>query len=848
MAKGTLSVTLRPIKLAFLVDIADTNAILEAIRLNSILWGGIYNPIIPVFDRKPKILAKEMLFKFEKNEEILKGYLNAYDPDFVVQLGKIATKDLDISGRERINASEILSDLKEDGTVSYGIGIYEILNHLYQEELKFVRRKPIKIVKPRLPKRNKLFFASVFGELPAEVDETITKNYTEPLDLKTPKCTLSNYQDFISGGHLFIRRIVGLYIEPVRRSYLDRDVLYLLDVSSNVDIIDFWNLRALGLRVVPIPKQMSETPAIKKFCLNFIDSSFGQNRFNPQIYYTALIQKGRGVTEEELQKFLKYVDVKPDPKSGQIKISARYWYPRIWDEWARDKDGAGGCDLRAETSKKDLVDTEDNADFKVLAPEFMNEFGGKNAPRFANEIELKTYGDKKVIAEVMPQGDERLANQIGGYGISEWRLSKNGLVYLSQYKDWTVRLTLPEAEDVFLKWMKSLGWKAEISSAGQVGKQLIKHMGGLSGIGAIASEELISLLGILTGQNRVLTSLRDKLGRLERTLKTAGKNEASEKVSEFIADLEEARNASELKEGPILHDKLLAEISKAASRAKFPRTPVQYLRRLIDINMFKIGLKIQCPVCQKNSWYSLKDLNYELECPKCLEKFSPPAHSPKDEMKWSYKPFGPFSLPDLALGNYSVLITLRFFEGLLGGAVTPSMSFTLEKDGVKPQEVDLGLIFSWTKFGNSEVVPIFAECKSFWDRFDFKGISNLELLGQQIPGALLVFSTFRKHLEKEKLILLKALVVRSRKNRKARKPYNQILILTGTELFSEDGPPDCWEEGTEEQKKLAKFYDRYQGIDKLCDVTQQMYLGFKPWDEEIEEFYENKRAKRANKK
>ncbi|OGM29424.1 hypothetical protein A2801_02290 [Candidatus Woesebacteria bacterium RIFCSPHIGHO2_01_FULL_41_10] len=847
MAKGNLNITLRPIKIAFLVDISDTKAILEAISINSILWGGIYNPVIPVFDRKPKILSQDVLFKHEKNDSILKGYINAFDPDFVVQLGKIAVQNLDIGGRERITPNDILSGLKKEGTVGYGVGIFEILNHFYEKELKFERKNPPNVVKPRLPKRGRLFFSSIFGELPKEIDEIVTDNYTKPFNIKTPICSLNNYHELLTKDKLFVRRFTGMYIDAIRRSHFDRDILYFMDANSNVDIIDFWNLRALGLRVVPIAKQVSNTEGIKKFASQFIDYSFGQSRFNPQIYYTATIQKGRSVLEKDLQDFLKFLDIKPDSASGQPKISVRYWYPRIWDEWARDKDGAGGCDLQADTLQKDLLDTDNNADFKVLPPKFINEFGVPGTPRFANEVELKMYSDKNVIAEVMPQGDQHLANKIGGYGINEWRLSKNGLVYLSDYVDWTVRLPLPEAETVFLSWIESMGWKAKISAAGQVGKQLIKHMGGLGGIGTIANEEIINLLGKLTGQNRILSSLLTKVGKLEKTLKSSGNTTDAQLLSEFMEDVEDAKNAAELKEGPILHEKLLAEISKATSNAKFPKDPKRYLKRLIDINMFKIGVKVQCPICQKHSWYSLKELDYEMECPKCIEKFAPPMHSPKDEMQWSYRPFGPFSLPNLASGSYSVLITLRFFSELLRGAVTPSMSFTLEKDNTKPQEVDLGLIFSWSKFGNSEVVPIFAECKSFWDKFDETGISNLEILGQQIPGSLLVFSTFRRKLEKEELDLLKALVARNRKNRKARKPYNQILILTGTELFSEDGPPECWESGTDEHKKIAKLYDRYQGIDRLCDVTQQMYLGFKPWDDEIREFYEAKKAKRDKK-
>ncbi len=40
METGTIDIRLRPIRLAFLVDPSDKKAVLEAIGLNTFLWGG----------------------------------------------------------------------------------------------------------------------------------------------------------------------------------------------------------------------------------------------------------------------------------------------------------------------------------------------------------------------------------------------------------------------------------------------------------------------------------------------------------------------------------------------------------------------------------------------------------------------------------------------------------------------------------------------------------------------------------------------------------------------------------------------------------------------------------------
>lgn len=59
--------------------------------------------------------------------------------------------------------------------------------------------------------------------------------------------------------------------------------------------------------------------------------------------------------------------------------------------------------------------------------------------------------------------------------------------------------------------------------------------------------------------------------------------------------------------------------------------------------MFRLGMEIQCPICERHSWYSIKEADYVLECPKCTEKFQIPSNS--RDIRWSYGTVGPFSLP-----------------------------------------------------------------------------------------------------------------------------------------------------------------------------------------------------------
>jgi hypothetical protein len=97
MPLGSVNITLRPLRLAFLVDPADTSGVMEAIELNTFLWGGMFNPIVPVYRRTPK----KWQSKFERTtaREVSEGLVRAFDPDYVVLTGKYLNLTINVGHR-----------------------------------------------------------------------------------------------------------------------------------------------------------------------------------------------------------------------------------------------------------------------------------------------------------------------------------------------------------------------------------------------------------------------------------------------------------------------------------------------------------------------------------------------------------------------------------------------------------------------------------------------------------------------------------------------------------------------------------------------------------------------------
>jgi len=85
------SLRLRPVRIAFLVNPRDFTAVRKCIRLNTCLWGGWYNPIIPVFDRPP---ARWNVDHWKpKGRGISRGYIRFFEPEVVVEAEpNLATK------------------------------------------------------------------------------------------------------------------------------------------------------------------------------------------------------------------------------------------------------------------------------------------------------------------------------------------------------------------------------------------------------------------------------------------------------------------------------------------------------------------------------------------------------------------------------------------------------------------------------------------------------------------------------------------------------------------------------------------------------------------------------------
>jgi len=790
MSSNTVEIRLRPLKLAFLVYYNDMKGLLEAIKTNTFLWGGQYNPIIPIFKHCPKVWI-ERISRNTRAKDIIQGYLANFDPDFVVPIGRAKETHLDITDRKQISIEEITDGIKKEGLPKYGIGLREILDHYVKTEFKYVRRKPIHVCFPSFRNPYSTFMASVFGILDKETSTALVKMFGSALNPECPSWNLVDYASGIKPDCTFLRRLSSLYIHRNLVNSWDREIVFVMDAGIPLDIMDYWNLRALGKIVLPVPAQAAREESVKKLVSDFIENCFYP--INDTVNNQATILKGRNLPKTDFENIVRDFGIARSSDRNESKYVIQH-YPRLWNEWAWDKDHVLCCDVEGSTKEYSISGDEENTPLRTLDPEFIYPHFYCSEPRFANEIRFKLYGNEpELLGRVIPEGDERMARAVGCIGIDEYRVSRNGIVHLANDKNGLMFLSLPKSEDLFREWFKQQGWEIELSSPGRLAKQMLKYLGGILGISRIAQREVIDLLEKMEGGYQMP------------------------------------------------HDAFIAEMSKIANKGEFPRGVNDILKNFLEAKMFNLGLRVQCQTCTQHVWVPLNELNYTLQCTKCLGHFEIPQDYPTKKLEWAYRTLGPFNQPNRAFGVYSVLLTLRFFMKEHSYRVTPILSFNARKDN-RGLEADLGLFLQQQMFGYSKRHLIFAECKTM-NLLEKDDVDKMAMLGNEFPGSILVFAILRDSFVEREKKLLRPLARKGRKSWKEDHPFNPVLILTAKELFSWRPPPYCWEKAEGKCSSFSKANWIANDIIELCDVSQQIYLDMDSRFKDMQKKYAKRKLK-----
>jgi hypothetical protein len=788
----TVRQRVRPTRIAFLVAPNDHIRYREIIQLNTVLWGGIYNPVIPLYRRRPAGLLDG---RRRTGLDVTSGYIGAFEPDLLVSAVDIDPAKLRFDKTRFVTFDEFLNPHEDGGDFRHGTTITPLFADLYRREFQFEKRHRERVVQTSASDRDmQALVATCFGEFPTAADLQYHKvNYDEVFASEALKVDAGN---FLEVHDLQYPLRVGSHELERRRRGSRGLTVFVMDGTITSELIDFWNLRAIGRNVIPAPIQWLDQ-MVDEFS-QIAEREYRQHPRNPHYWFTTSVQKSRAVDKSVVEEFCRRI-------AGDERQRARLttWYPRIWSSWARPHDGVERVEISAAERSTEVFLSGGHIRFQALGPPFLtrNATPGHTSFGWTTIVQVRQYGGDPWAAEVFPLGLERVNRLLGAVGLEPIWTSSEGINVAAHYPDHTEYWSIPRGPAVFEAWLRSKSYTFTLSAPGKLVREMLRRLGGRDGIRLIANEGLVKHLDRMAS-GHVETEYTDPTepGRVRR----ARGNTAS--VGEMIGRLSSIHDANRT----IAHN---------------------HLARLVERRVLQLGARLQCAQCSQWNWYPLSALREELTCERCLERFEFPLSSPPKD-PWYYRTIGPFAVENFAQGAYSALLAFRFFESSSFAQATITPSFELTGGAGGKLEADFGMFWRKSEFAREEPLLILGECKSY-DQFEKRDVLRMRTLGDVFPGAVLAFCTLRVELSGDEKRWLGSLAVRGRKSIGEDRWRNPVLILTATELFSEHGAPDCWKVAGGRFASFGSAHYVESEFNELCDVTQQLHLGVPSYADQL---------------
>jgi hypothetical protein len=811
------SVLLRPTRIGFLVRPSQQNfsRVREIIRTCMCLWGGIFNPIIPVCSTLPAAWRQDQ-FKEITGRGLADAYIRFFEPDVFVETEPGLAKEAGIEDTKRFLTERVLTFkefVRGEGNrradFAFGLSTFDIYGDLFQEEFKFAARKRRRVA---VFEDDHPYCEVVFGSFPhSQKLAYIKKAYADVCEPEVFPATAENCLKLIKGGHFTPLRATNYKVDIDFKNRNDPTV-FVFDPNRTVDLIDFWNLRQFRASVLPISIHWFKQ--FEDFIRKGVKANFRPlpgNRHGVMIRTTlefarSIKQATKVSLAASIQKNL-----------PQDSISVKRWYDPIWRTGWRD----AGIQPRRATLVADEVDIEEKVDekepvfrFPSPVPSFSSRYSyGSNDARWINVVKLSDYSSIiSTFALSFPpniKGEEFPALDFGEATLC----TREGIVFFRQYKLRRASLRLMSQRDAVIGWLKSRGIEAKPSNSGRNAEQVMRSVAGGRGSNLFADEATIKLL--------------DKMAKTIQ-------READGTTAQYP---DRTASIGEWKE-------VLGRRSKAFfSRAK--------LSDFTENNIMRVGLSLACPHCAEENWYSVSDVDYEITCERCLDRFSFPQAGIKfNEGDWRFRVIGPFSVPDYADGAYANVLTLRLFNKTLNASPTPS-TFSAGLNvvyGTSKFEVDfIGWYSEGKKFWiDPSSVVVFGEAKSFGTEvFKERDVQRMKSLAEAIPGSYVVFSMMKKELSSNEKARIKKVTKWGRVPQKNGEPRAMVIVLTATELFADHYLKQTWKEvGGAHAAMVQHPSVNIDDLWTLADLTQQLYLNMPPyWDWRAK----RRRKKRATK-
>ncbi len=812
---------LRPVRIALLTRPNDLRAIREFMRFSACLWGGAYNPIIPVMKSLPSAWRDPHGLKANASD-ITRGYIRYFEPDAYVEAEEglleaagleafrlrhgIGTRVLPLSG---LMAKQHNRDWAEP---SFGLTIFDAMRDIYTKELQFETRQPrtASLVKPD---SNSLIAEAVFGCYPGgKLLDYFRAYYRTIFKPEEVPASPDAWRSAFRKGSFTPLRLTRYKIEAeVNRN--DALTLFVFDPANALDCIDIWNIRSEQRSVLPVPVDWWRDllPDIRSLLELESQSTNG----NPHaLMHCSTIEFARSISEDRANKLTK--ELAGDLAEGSALF--KLWRTPVWRTPMKQQYLQNEVPMELKSAEKLITLPVDEISlattFETLAPEFANKYGSSSL-RWINTVQPSHFHGDHLGTTLPFNSFDPYSKMIQSFG-EPVLIGRKGWSIGIQHKNTNARLTIPSPENAVISALKRFGVEARPSEPGHIAKQILGHVGGLGGMRLLADVGTLEILNTMAGGIR-----RKSVGGAE---KEELFDRRSKPVREWHALIE---------------------------RRKKQCLGVSSLSDFTSRNIIRLGLQSQCPNCANLNWHTLTVVDYDVTCERCQRAYPFPQSSlQRNNGNWSFRVVGPFAVPDYARGSYGALLALRAIGNVNIGPNNPmaySTALSLSFEGIEA-EADFVALRSPDQLGpQSDPELIICEAKSFGagPLIISKDIAKLRAIAKKIEGSIIVISVLRDKFVAAELKLIEPFVKWCRRPSANGGMRNPVILLTGHEAFCPFNIGLTWKELGGEHAKFSDFKHR-DSLMAFAEATQSIHLGLKSYQAELLENLEAKRATKPN--
>jgi hypothetical protein len=381
------------------------------------------------------------------------------------------------------------------------LSIISLLGDVYDKQIRSGKSEKSAVsIATRAMSTTSLVTAATLGRFPRRAWGQVTQDVKElflanEIDLDEEEALKHFFEE---GTNLLWLGSSGLRF--IQRADIEDTTLFYMDAGSFVDIVDYWNLRALGWKMIPLVKQWDDSAI--KICRKLIARSKSQ-----QIQ----IMRGRSISESDFEDFHKQI------KTGRKRMTVRNWHPRIWRKEYRDSDHAQRRDIQAD---KDVVPRQPGirtVTCNPLAPSWIRESDqfGFYYSHWVNVFSPKDNSDDFDAATVVPYLSFAQSSYMSADKTSSWKNSEGFVVGCAGKAD-ALNLDLPSHWDVFDTWFSDRKFSVNRSAAGTNVLELTRASEGLSKAYYLASVEMLNIFQYLSkGNSLTYKQLVDRLKRAQ---------------------------------------------------------------------------------------------------------------------------------------------------------------------------------------------------------------------------------------------------------------------------------------------------------------------------------------------